>query len=994
MSQRENRHQKIRPKKILNLKTRFKFPPGVALVALIFYALTMSWGVTLNSLPFTASVAGWDWQPLAGRPLAWLLTLPLRGLPGGWIPAALNLFSTVTAAATLGILARSVQLRRRGRAVFFRRAATLGILASSVQRQPWDCPPDANKPWSLRLPVLLACAVCGLEFNFWQDATAMTGEMLDVFLLAAGIGCVMEFCAGENSRWLDAAAVVWGIGVIENWAMLLLLPIFLLALAAAVPGWEKINRNWRKILRTLLWRLGWLALSALVVFSIQPLAGGLMPRSSTGMDEAWRTAVQSEKFVLHTLYYNFWSWRRLLTLIVLLYFFLPMLACLMRIKNEANTHLSLTDRAQVQVFRLLRVAMLFACLWLAFDPEAGPRKIILNQFKIAMPLLTFDYLLALGAGFLLGSLLDAAQISPRRRVTTGAQNLAAFFRRKAFPLLAALSALTVAGMFMRSAAGMWFTRGTSLKNCGELLARSLPAEGGIVLANDPMLMTTLQATLAWHNDLPRWQIVNLRQLPVPKYRAWLEQKAPSGWTNATELTPDALLALLQKISKEHRIFYLQPVPGHFLFELFYPQPAGGIDELKPLPEDSFAPPAMTPQEIADNEKFWDAAWDKTLEPASRSVTSAQKWFPRRWSLTAVAPESARQAGRWFALSLNNWGVQLQRNGKLAEAKQRFEQARLLNPDNPAPQVNYAGNTNLLAGKNLDLSGTSALAKNFASVQQFARVMEDSGAFDDPAIEFWLGDSFANIGWPRQALQQLDRARKLVPDAIAPELYMARIYARYAYPKSVFQIVQHLRAYETNSPDGRALGMELSLLEAKAWLDQTNAAEANRVLESVLQKNPDDPAAWLTVFSTFLSYAPTNALTVLDRMLAKAPDNLTALNNKAAVLVQLERATEALPIFNHLLTLTNLPSIRLNRAIALLQTKDFAAAETAYHELQKTPADQFSVNYGLAQIAESRHDTNLAANYYRNCLTNCAPGSYEWRDISARLAALHPSAPAR
>ena len=93
-------------------------------------------------------------------------------------------------------------------------------------------------------------------------------------------------------------------------------------------------------------------------------------------------------------------------------------------------------------------------------------------------------------------LLYAGQIRRRHRATTSVQKMNAFFRRNAFALLASQAVLVVAGLAVRNISGMWFTRGTSLKNCGELLANSLPTEGGIVLANDALLMTTLQATLA------------------------------------------------------------------------------------------------------------------------------------------------------------------------------------------------------------------------------------------------------------------------------------------------------------------------------------------------------------------------------------------------------------------------------------------------------------------------------------------------------------------
>ena len=944
------------------VKIRFSFPLGVALVALVVYVLTLSGGVALNSLLFTTKVAGWDWQPMSSRPFAWLITLPVRWLPGSWIPGALNLFSALTAAATLGILARSVSLLR------------------------WDCPPDAQQKWALHLPALLACGLCGLEFNFWQDATAMTGEMLGVLLLAAGMGCALEFRAEKNPRWLDAAAVVWGVGLAENWAMQLMLPFFLVALAW-LPGWKKIGRPF-------FIRLVLIAVAALIIFSLPPLANGLARHSPWSLKEAWLASLQSAKGGFRTLYLGFWSWHRLLTVVLLLYFLLPVLACVVRIKNEGAVFG--VERMQVRIFRALRAGLLLVCLWLAFDPEIGPRKIILKQFGLPLPLLTFDYLLGLGTAFLAGSLLYAAQSRQRKRSPRRLGKIIEFVRRSAGPLLTAVFIFAAAALAAHSWPGIAQARRTPLTIAGELVVRSLPADGGIILGDDAAFLMVVQAALAQHRLEDKWQTVEMPPLPGARYRAALEAKFPWGWsTNGVgDLTPGATRdELLDRIASHHRIFYLLPEPGHFLFESFYPQPQGAAQELKNYTEKTFAVPALTAQQIADNEKFWDAAWAENLAVAGQ-ITSRQMLAKPGWlMLLPVSPDTARQVGRWYSIALNNWGVKLQRNGRLAEARHRFEQALVLNPDNPSVPVNLVCNSNLLAGKNLDLSGAASLVRSISSVRQLARIIDGYGIVDEPSVCLVLGEACFNAGWPRQALQQLDRARTLAPDSVAPGLTMAKIFSRIGADSRVIEMAGQLRLLETNSPAGRALGLELSILEAKTWLAHTNLPQANRVLETVLHDNPDDPVVWETVFQVYLSRAylfsgsATNALRLLDRMLTKEPDNLAALNNKAAVLLQLQRAPEAIPILNRALALTNLPAIKLNRALALLQAQDLPAAAAAYQELQTAAVDQFTVHYGLSQIAEQRHDTNAAIHHLEFCLTNAPAGGAKWQEVSARLAAL-------
>ena len=72
---------------------------------------------------------------MAGQPLLWLLTLPIRLLPAGWVPLGLNLLSATCAAVSLGMLARSVELL------------------------PWFRPLATLEGWNARLPLLLAAVV-------------------------------------------------------------------------------------------------------------------------------------------------------------------------------------------------------------------------------------------------------------------------------------------------------------------------------------------------------------------------------------------------------------------------------------------------------------------------------------------------------------------------------------------------------------------------------------------------------------------------------------------------------------------------------------------------------------------------------------------------------------------------------------------------------------------------------------------------------------------
>ena len=355
----------------------------MALGALVLFVLTLSRGVTWNSLPLAAKVAGWDWQPLASQPLVWLLALPLRVLPAGWIPMALNLCSAVCAALVIGILARSIELLR------------------------WRRPLDPDRHWREKLPGLLAGVLCGLEFSFWQEATAATGEMLDLLLFAGAVWCLMEYRVSEQARWLDGAALLWGLGLAENWMMGVTFPLFVAAMI-----WlrrKRILEAWFPV------RMCLLGLAGFSVFLLPPLVNGLGLGSPWSFDEAWRATLTASRQTFGTLRYCLSGTRWPMTLGLLAFYLVPVLPCLMRSPEEEAIHRLGVTRQDIWVYRALRAALWLACLWLAFDPTLGPRQLAAKYLGLSLPLLSFDYVTALGAGFIAGSILLAPRLNAKSR---------------------------------------------------------------------------------------------------------------------------------------------------------------------------------------------------------------------------------------------------------------------------------------------------------------------------------------------------------------------------------------------------------------------------------------------------------------------------------------------------------------------------------------------------------------------------------------------------
>ncbi len=231
-----------------------------------------------------AKISGWTWQPEVFNPVTFLVTYPLRWLPAAAIPLALNLFSAVCAALTLGLLARSVAMLPQDRTDAQRKRETSDFSFLTT-----------GSAW---LPPVLAVLVCGLQLTFWERATNWTGEMFDLLLFAFVIWSLLEYRLDEREWRLYVAAFVFGAGMADDWGMVGFFPLFLMAIVW-LRGLDFFNLRFlgRMLLCGLAGLLFYLLLPllargfpqnaghVLAVFEVQPVAAAYTfsaPTSATG----------------------------------------------------------------------------------------------------------------------------------------------------------------------------------------------------------------------------------------------------------------------------------------------------------------------------------------------------------------------------------------------------------------------------------------------------------------------------------------------------------------------------------------------------------------------------------------------------------------------------------------------------------------------------------------------------------------------------------------
>ena len=91
-------------------------------------------------------------------------------------------------------------------------------------------------------------------------------EMLDLLLFAYVVRCLLEFRIDERESWLLRAALVFGVAMTKNWAMIGFFPVFVVALVW-IKGLGFFNLRF-------LGRMSCAALAGLSLYFVLPCCSG------------------------------------------------------------------------------------------------------------------------------------------------------------------------------------------------------------------------------------------------------------------------------------------------------------------------------------------------------------------------------------------------------------------------------------------------------------------------------------------------------------------------------------------------------------------------------------------------------------------------------------------------------------------------------------------------------------------------------------------------
>lgn len=950
-------------------------PWVVAAVALLVYLITLNPLVSFASLLSVAKVAGWTWQPELYGPLLWLVTYPFRWLPPAAIPLALNAFSAVCAALTLALLARSVALLPHDRTEEqrLREQSPLSLLSL---RAAW-------------LPPLLAVLVCGLQLSFWENATAATGEMFDLLVFAYVVRCLLEFRIDEQEPWLTRGALVCGLGMANNWAMVGFFPLFVVALV-----WIKGLRffNSRFLARMTLWGLAGLSLYLLL-----PLVNSLGNIAPCPFWLALKTNLVAQKGILSL----FYTQGRQTVLLLSLTSLLPVFILAIRWASYFGDSSRLGVALATFMFHVVHALFLAACIWVALDPPLSPR----NK-GFGVPFLTFYYLGALSVGYFSGYflLVFGGQPSPPKRVPVLLRLINGAVVLAVWGLLLLAPTLLV----YRNLPQILVTNGPIYRQFATLLAQGLPPQGAVVLSDDPRRLMLLETLTAQTGAAKKYLFLDTGSLRWPPYHRYLKQRLPRLWPvdvpkqQQTPFGDPDLVRLVADLAVSNAICYLHPSFGYY-FEFFHLEPHGLAFTLLPYPTNSIADPPLTPSQIQDNETFWAEADIKAIKPLLAAITSPapkaepslmdrlRDRFMARAHLVWDANRDATVLATFYSRGLDYWGVQMQRAGQLAKAQAHFERALELNADNIAARVNLDCSRNLQTGRKPSPESAKSIEDRFGKYRSWPDLLRDNWPFDDPDFCFAQGQIFFQGRLLRQAAHEFERAKTLAPANLAAHLWLAQLYVLGPQPQAALNVTAQIHTQPDLKDVLRTNRNALLMVETSAHLAAKDLAGAGAAVHAALEQCPANEAEGLlaTAARVYINYSyHTNALAFLDEQLKINPDNLGALVNKGYVCLQIGAYAQGIPPLTRALLLeTNNTAARFNRAILYLRSGDLEAAQRDYEILQQSLPKAYPIYYGLGEIAYQRKDTNAAVRNYQLYLTNAPPGSSEAEFVSARLAEL-------
>jgi predicted Zn-dependent protease len=945
----------------------------VVAAALLFYLLTLNHWVTLSSLPIVAPITGWNWHPLPlswrpepMRPLFLILTCPVRLLPAAWQPLSLNLLSAVWAALTLGLLAASVRLlpHDRTRDQRQREQGEFGLLSARMAF----------------LPALFAALILAGQITFWQNAVAASNEMLDLLIFALVIFCLLRYRIGQNDKWLEAMAFLYGLGVTNNWALIGFFPLFLIAVVW-IKGAGFFNGQFVA-------RMIGFGAAGLLLYLLIPFLG------SMGVDHEnfWSLLHQewgAQRFALRVV-------PRWMVMLAALSTVLPLVFAGVKwpsYEGEISQGGNILIRL---VLRLLHAVFLALPLLIFFDFKYSPG---LRMREMPVAWLSFYYVGALAVGYFSGYLLllfgrEPASDAGQPPAPSNALDAAVL------TLVCVLAVAAPVCLFWQHWPRIRAGNSGILAQFSDEMLNGLPPNGALVLSDDSERLFLLEAARQRRHAPGQNILIETSSLPHREYLRYLASRYPELQKLASAAGPrqtlsgEALVKFLLEASQHQPIYYLHPSFGYF-FETFYLKPHGVVFELKSFPTAAAQAPLLSAAEIAANEAFWTGLKNGPLQ-----------------SLPALAKKdgSAQVVAADYSVALDFWGVELQRANRLKEANASFAEAIRLKPDNIIVGINLEYNNHLQKGDRRPINSTEPLHRALRFYGDLTRIIIFNGPIDEPDLDSQFGQVLAESKDFRQATALLERRMELLPGDPAANLDMAKTYVDRGQGNKALDALRGMSA----ASKARINPWEMARIEALAHVANKEYSVAEKIFRDAVQASPRDPARIATLAEfyrvagdaglrqnkefearQYLNNALTNLnleleiLSVPSESESANRDILEVLLKKGEVQMLLKSYDAVVASMNEFLRLQpSNPTAILIRALAEVKLKNAPAARNDYKSLRRfLPNEPYVIDYGLAEVAAIEKNGAEEIRCLRRYLQSAPEDSPGYGQVKERLQKL-------
>ncbi len=958
---------------------------GAAMLA--FYWFTLNRWVSLMNMATVAQTTGLTWQPQVYNPLAYLATLPLRWLAPASVPLALNVLAAACAALSLVILARCVSVLPRDR--------------TETERQREKSDFAFLTGWPAWLPPVFAVAVSGLQLTMWQNATNFTGEALDLLVFAVVVWQLVEYRLDERDGRFYFAAFVFGAGLTDNPAMIVFIPLFLAAVI-----WLKGLAFFRIAFLSRYFSSG---LAGLLFLAVVPVMAKVTSSYPIGIWEALKPGLSQDWNLVKAITADGVLHNLALTALTSL---LPLLAIGIRwsasFGDSSRIGLAFTNL----LVHVVYAAIFSVCVWINFNPPFSPDH-LLNA-----PCLPLYFLAALGLGYFCGYFLLVFGRKPvpsrRAEIQQALPNGLLWLNPVLVAFTFASTVITTGALYYRNHEIIRRQNDGTLYKYAELATQNLPSGGAILLCDSdnpgrdlPLRSLLIQFMLIHQNRWQDFPVVDSQSLTWFPYQRFLHRSYPKKFPaladekNLGGMSQFAVYSLVDQWTKSNTVCYLNPSYGLF-FESFYLEPHGMSYLLKPLPEDTLLPPPLEPNLVALNEKFWaDAAAEFPAVEKSLAIQKANaegypiyskglfNWILMHLHAKQEPDQNDIIAGRFYSRSLNDWGVHQQRANALDTAKNHFDTAVKINPDNFAAAINLKFNQALHDGSTAGVELMHITADQFGKYRGWNEILNANGPFDETSFVFENGVMLMQGGLIKQALVPFTRVRQLLPDNLAARLFLGQIYVFAKKPDRALDALQEPLTQPAKFFLNASNSTEINILAASAHFLKDENAQAIALMDTETDRHPDDETLQQAVTQAyFLRGLYTNALPHINRKLASSPNDAHWLFGKGYASLQLKQYDDAITAISHYMEIvTNDPTARFNRALAYLQSDHLPEARQDYSALQITYTNSFQVAYGLAEVAWRTQNTNEAVRNYQLYLANAPTNTTEATTVRERLAQL-------